>query len=82
MKRPFNISKRLTEEEPPLRVEVYNTYTGEFLWSFRDGANTNQIGDSRKLQEKAVEMLEKALTLAKDELDAMPEEEEIYDGLD
>jgi hypothetical protein len=80
MKRPFNTSSRLEIEEPPLRVEIHNTYTGEFLWSHRDGASMTMIPNKREgapiLQQKTIEILEEALAKAKAELEQMESEED------
>lgn len=79
MKRPIIVSERLEIEEPPLRVEVHNTYTGEFLWSHRKDVAMSSIQLKKKgattLQRKTIEILEEALARAKTELEQMESEE-------
>jgi hypothetical protein len=59
---------------PPLRVEIHNTWTGEFLWSVREGKTMSLItgkADALELQEELTRLLKVATALAEAELEDM-----------
>jgi hypothetical protein len=59
---------------PPLRVEIHNTWTGEFLWSLREGKTMSLIPDKMnalELQEELTRLLKVAAALAETELEEM-----------
>jgi hypothetical protein len=60
--------------KPPLRVEIHNTWTGEFLWSVREGKTMSLItnkANALELQEEIVRLLTVASALAQAELEDM-----------
>lgn len=64
--------------KPPLRVEIHNTWNGEFLWSVREGKTMSLIigkDDALELQQELVRLLKVATALAEAELEDMYKEE-------